>query len=91
MSPNDPPAYDPPVPTEYPIPSTRERPEILTYFTFEHLPRELASVSARFADLAEWCARELPPGAELSTALRKLLEGKDAAVRAALKLSKSSP
>ena len=60
------------------------RPPILRYFGTGHLPPDLAAVSVRFRELAEWVAAELPAGAEQSTALRKLLEAKDAAVRAAL-------
>ena len=69
----------PDIPTQYPM-----RPPILRYFDTGHLPPELAGVSLRFRELALWVAAELPPGPEQSTALRKLLEAKDAAVRAAL-------
>lgn len=61
-----------------------QTPPILRYFKFGHLPKHLAAVSAPFADLANQLAESLPPGPELSVALRKLLESKDAAVRAAL-------
>jgi hypothetical protein len=60
------------------------RPPILRYFASSHLPHDLAAVSARFESLATWVAENLPGSAEQSTALRKLLEAKDAAVRAAL-------
>ncbi|WP_439947158.1 hypothetical protein [Streptomyces sp. BBFR109] len=59
-------------------------PPILRYFRFDHLPDHLAAVSAPFADLATQLAEHLPPGPERTVALRKLLESKDAAVRAAL-------
>lgn len=59
-------------------------PPILRYFKFGHLPERLRAVSAPFADLANQLVEALPPGPELSVALRKLLESKDAAVRAAL-------
>ncbi|MET9479890.1 hypothetical protein [Streptomyces sp. NPDC006638] len=59
---------------------------ILRYFKFGHLPDHLKAVSAPFADLANQLADSLPPGPETSVALRKLLESKDAAVRAALDL-----
>ena len=59
--------------------------EILHFFSYEHLTRpELIAVSMKFAELAEYIDSELPESAESSTALRKLLEAKDAAVRAAL-------
>jgi hypothetical protein len=57
---------------------------ILRFFEHGHLPTHLADVSRPFADLAHDLARTLPPGAEVSTALRKLLEAKDCAVRAKL-------
>lgn len=59
---------------------------ILRYFKFGHLPDHLRAVAAPFADLANQLADSLPPGAETSVALRKLLESKDAAVRSALDL-----
>lgn len=57
---------------------------ILRYFTAAHLRPELAGISEQFAHLAAWIELHLPPGAEKTTALRKLLESKDAAVRAGL-------
>jgi len=60
---------------------------ILRYFTFEHLPAgPLRHTSERFAALAADVDETLPSGPEKSTALRKLLEAKDAAVRSALDL-----
>jgi hypothetical protein len=65
-----------------------ERPEpavaLLRYFDHEHLPEPLAAVSAPFGRLARQLVEEVPPGPERSTAVRKLLEAKDAAVRAVL-------
>lgn len=57
---------------------------ILRYFEFDHLPEALALVSEPFHALAHQLALDLPHCAETSTALRKLLEAKDCAVRAAL-------
>lgn len=57
---------------------------ILRYFNYEHLPVKLQVVSKPFFDLAYHIENTLPGGAEKSVALRKLLESKDAAVRAAL-------
>jgi len=57
---------------------------ILRYFRWEHLPPHLQGVSRPFADLAHRLAGTLPAGDERDEALRKLLESKDAAVRAAL-------
>lgn len=55
---------------------------ILKFFEYEHLPAHLQEVSKPFDDLARKIASELQVGAERSVALRKLLEAKDAAVRA---------
>lgn len=57
---------------------------ILRYFEFRHLPQDLQEVSEPFSRLAHLMAENLPGNAETSTALRKLLEAKDCAVRAAL-------
>ena len=57
---------------------------ILRYFAYEHLPAKLQDVSKPIGDLASQMDRDLPDGAEKSTGLRKLLEAKDAFVRAAL-------
>lgn len=57
---------------------------ILQYFRYEHLPEKLQTVSKPFGDLAQHMAETLPPGPETSAGLRKLLEAKDCAVRAAL-------
>lgn len=57
---------------------------ILRWFSYEHLTRtDLRIVSAKFHQLAHELAEDFE-GAELTVALRKLLEAKDAAVRAAL-------
>lgn len=57
---------------------------ILQFFAYHHLPAELAEVSKPFALLADQIARALPRNPERTVALRKLLEAKDAAVRARL-------
>lgn len=57
---------------------------ILQYFTYDHLPGHLQAVSRPFCDLAVGIVRDLPQNPERTVALRKLLESKDAAVRAAL-------
>lgn len=57
---------------------------ILQFFTYAHLPKHLAEVSAPFCALAEALVSTLPRNPERSVALRKLLEAKDAAVRALL-------
>jgi len=57
---------------------------ILQFFEFSHLPQALAAVSAPFGDLAVQIVETLPRNPERTVALRKLLEAKDAAVRAKL-------
>lgn len=54
---------------------------ILQFFEYRHLSYDLQQVSARFHDLAHIVA-DGPANAETTIALRKLLEAKDAAVRA---------
>lgn len=61
------------------------RPEaIMAFFKFEHLPEKLRGVSEPFCLLAQRMIETLPPSAERSAGLRKLLEAKDCAVRASL-------
>lgn len=57
---------------------------LLRYFAFEHLPEHLQKVSQPFASLACKIVDTLPVGTEKTVAMRKLLESKDCAVRAAL-------
>jgi len=57
---------------------------ILKFFKFDHLPPHLQDKSKPFAHLAAWIVETLPRNAERTVALRKLLEAKDAAVRAGL-------
>lgn len=58
---------------------------ILRYFEFDHLPEgPLKDTSQMFYALAHTLDKRLPDGTERSVALRKLLESKDAAVRASL-------
>ena len=57
---------------------------ILRFFHYRHLPTTLQERSAPFCTLALKLVRTTVPSPELSVALRKLLEAKDAAVRAAL-------
>jgi hypothetical protein len=57
---------------------------IMQFFAYEHLPPHLQLVSAPFGQLAETLVSTLPRNPERTVALRKLLESKDAAVRAKL-------
>jgi len=58
---------------------------ILKYFKFDRLPIELKTVSANFANLAAFVVDTLPVCGMRTEALKKLLEAKDCAVRAALR------
>lgn len=69
---------------------------ILQFFRFDHLPPHLQKVSRPFAELANMIVygsdvfhtfHALPRNPERTVALRKLLEAKDAAVRALVALS----
>jgi len=55
---------------------------ILRYFHYSHLPGKLQAASKPFCDLARMIVEDLPRNPERTVALRKLLEAKDAAVRA---------
>jgi hypothetical protein len=57
---------------------------IMQFFAWQHLPVELQLVSQPFGELADNIVANLPRNAERTVALRKLLEAKDAAVRAKL-------
>lgn len=57
---------------------------IIEYFKFEHLPKHLQVVSRSFFELAVEVESRPGDPREKAVALRKLLEAKDAAVRAAV-------
>lgn len=57
---------------------------MLRWFKCDHLPDPLRAVSEPFGELAERIVHTLAPGPERTVSLRKLLEAKDAAVRAHL-------
>jgi len=56
----------------------------LKFFVYDHLPESLKAIGRRFYELAHWLAAELPAGADRTEALRRLLQAKDAAMRARL-------
>lgn len=58
-----------------------DRDFLAQFFTWEHLRPDLQEVSKPFAALAEFILT-LPRNPERTTALRKLIEAKDCAVRA---------
>lgn len=57
---------------------------VLKFFEYTHLPERLQGVSKPFKELAVIVASRVPDSPETTVALRKLLEAKDAAVRATL-------
>ena len=63
---------------------------MLRWFRYEHLPAHLQSFSKPFADLAHWLVAATPASPERTVALRKLLEAKDAAVRASMEAAELS-
>lgn len=57
---------------------------MMRWFACAHLPLSLQTVSKPFGELAAHIVWTTPRSAERTVSLRKLLESKDAAVRAAL-------
>lgn len=57
---------------------------IMQFFGFAHLPEKLQLISKPFGEMAQWIVNNLPRNPERTVALRKLLEAKDAAVRASI-------
>jgi hypothetical protein len=57
---------------------------LLQFFVWTHLRADLQPVSRAFAELAEDIDQNLPDNPEKTTALRRLLESKDCAIRACL-------
>ena len=55
---------------------------ILKWFEYEHLPKHLQVISSPYKTMACDIVDRIQPGPERTVALRKLLESKDAAVRA---------
>jgi hypothetical protein len=64
---------------------------ILQFFAWTHLPQHLQLVSQPFQNLALTIVNNLPRNPERTVALRKLLEAKDAAVRAAIYKNPEGP
>lgn len=71
-------------PVEVSVPSAapKPKPAILQFFRFDHLPQHLQDISAPYSEQAFRLFTTLPDNEERAFALRKLLESKDAAVRA---------
>ena len=78
-----------PEPPEVSLPEEMKRPllknnPLMKFFGYKHLPEHLQVISKPFHDLAELMCVEMGNNAEGVTALRKLLEAKDCAVRSLL-------
>jgi hypothetical protein len=72
-------------PMERPLTGVQDH--IMQFFAYEHLPEQLQKVSMPFCELARLLVNDvtgLPRNQERTVALRKLLEAKDAAVRASI-------
>jgi lipopolysaccharide biosynthesis regulator YciM len=76
-------------PSNAPVDKKRREP-IMRWFKYNHLQTQQANVSRWFCELAEML-QILPPCEERSVALRKLLESKDAAVRASIPEEEETP
>lgn len=63
---------------------------VLEFFAYDHLPEDLQSTSRAFSELAADVVVAAPNDPETTVALRKLLEAKDAAVRARLRCAKNA-
>jgi hypothetical protein len=74
-----------PAPTEFSNMQIATDP-ILHFFHYAHLPPKLQATSRLFFILAAELVTKLPRNAERTVALRKLLEAKDAAVRANIEM-----
>lgn len=57
--------------------------ELLRFFNGRSIPNRIRPVSDLFESTADQLNVMLPPGAEKTVALRKLIESRDAAIRAA--------
>ncbi len=72
-----------PAPAEF-TPEELTADPLLRFFHYAHLPPALRGHSKPFCELAKHMVHTLPRNAERTVALRKLLEAKDCAIRAAL-------
>lgn len=58
------------------------RDHIMQFFTYSHLQKDLQAIGKPFCELAATIHETVAPNPERSVALRKLLEAKDAILRA---------
>ena len=57
---------------------------LLKFFNYDHLSMRLKIISRDFCEIVHRVDEDIPDNSEKTVALRKLLEAKDCAVRAAL-------
>ncbi|HYT42024.1 MAG TPA: hypothetical protein VEP90_06740 [Methylomirabilota bacterium] len=57
---------------------------MLQFFTYDHLPPHLQTVSKPFCELAHFIVTTYPANPERTAGLRKLLEAKDCVVRCSM-------
>lgn len=55
---------------------------MIKFFTVDHLPPQLKGIASAYQDLAEEIIMRVPAGEQRKIALQKLLESKDATIRA---------
>lgn len=58
--------------------------DLMQFFRYDHLPERLQKISRPFGKMALEILETLPDNRERDTALRKLLESKDCAIRSFL-------
>jgi hypothetical protein len=66
------------------MPDDPQKEPLLQFFVWDHLREDLQPTSKAFAELAHEIVETLPRNPERTTALRKLVESKDCAIRALL-------
>lgn len=58
--------------------------DIMQFFEYKHLPEKLQAISAPFGKLAHEMNVKVPNNSEKGRMMRRLLDAKDCAVRAAI-------
>jgi hypothetical protein len=65
------------------VPPPDRRHAMLRWFAYKHLPEEMHRIATTFDAMAQWMVEVIPASDEATVAMRKLLESRDAAIRAA--------
>lgn len=77
--------------THTPVIENQNPSPLIRWFEYGHLPPHLQAISKPIGDLAKHLDSILASGAEKTTGLRKLLEAKDAFVRALIEATPPAP